>query len=67
MESPAFGAAGFVVKLPKKATAIFAAEISQQPRHPISCQRRSFLSIAYAVRLSPAPESLTAIIDFGVA
>jgi hypothetical protein len=34
MECAGFGAAGFVVKLPKGANTIFAAEIARQPTHP---------------------------------
>lgn len=63
----AFGAAGFVVKLPGKATAILAAEIAQQPRHPDQLPTAIIpTSIVYAVRLSPAPESKLNI-DIGVA
>jgi hypothetical protein len=63
----AFGAAGFVVKLPNKATAIFAAEIAQQPTHPDQLPTAIIpTTITYAVRLSPAPESKLNI-DFGVA
>jgi hypothetical protein len=65
--SRAFGSAGFVVKLPKKATAIFAAEIAQQPRHPDQLPTAVIpTTITYAVRLSPVPESKLNI-DFGVA
>jgi len=63
----AFGAAGFVVKLPKGANAIFAAEISQQPAHPDQLPTAVIPTTStYAVRLSPAPESKLNI-DFGVA
>ena len=63
----AFGTAGFVVKLPNKATAIFAAEIAQQPTHPDQLPTAIIpTTITYAVRLSPAPESKLNI-DFGVA
>jgi hypothetical protein len=56
-----------VVKLPKKATAIFAAEIAQQPTHPDQLPTAIIpTTITYAVRLSPAPESKLNI-DFGVA
>jgi hypothetical protein len=63
----AFGAAGFVVKLPKKASAIFAMELAQQPPHPDQLPNAVIpTTITYAVRLSPAPESKLNI-DFGVA
>ncbi len=63
----AFGAAGFVVKLPKKASAILAVELAQQPRHPDQLPTAIIpTTITYAVRLSPAPESKLNI-DFGVA
>jgi hypothetical protein len=63
----AFGAAGFVVKLPGKATAVFAAEVAQQPRHPDQLPMAVIpTTITYAVRLTPIAErSLN--IDFGVA
>jgi hypothetical protein len=63
----AFGAAGFLVKLPRGANAIFAAEISQQPTHPDQLPTAIIpTTITYAVRLSPAPESKLNV-DFGVA
>lgn len=63
----AFGAAGFVVKLPKKVTAIFAAEIAQQPRHPDQLPAAVIpTTITYAVRLTPIAESKLNI-DFGIA
>jgi hypothetical protein len=63
----AFGAVGFVIKLPKKATAILAAEVAQQPRHPDQLPTAIIpTTITYAIRLSPAPESKLNI-DFGVA
>ena len=63
----AFGAAGFVIKLPKKATAILAAEIAQQPHHPDQLAVGNIpTTVTYAVRLSPAPGSKLNI-DFGVA
>jgi hypothetical protein len=63
----AFGAAGFVVKLPKKASAILAVELAQQPRHPDQLPTAVIpTTVTYAVRLSPAPESKLNI-DFGVA
>ncbi len=62
-----FGAAGFVVKLPKKAMAIFAAEIARQPRHPDQLPGAIIpTTITYALRLTPIPESKLNI-DFGVA
>jgi hypothetical protein len=62
-----FGAAGFVIKLPNKANAIFAVELSQQPQHPDQLSAAVIpTTITYAVRLSPAPESKLNI-DFGVA
>jgi hypothetical protein len=63
----AFGAAGFLVKLPKKANAIFAAELAQQPRHPDQLPAAIIpTTITYAVRLTPVAESKLNI-DFGVA
>lgn len=63
----AFGAAGLVVKLPGKATAILAAEVSQQPRRPDQLPGAVIpTTITYAVRLAPAPETALNI-DFGVA
>ena len=63
----AFGAAGFVVKLPKGASAIFAAEIAQQPRHPDQLPNAVIpTTITYAVRLTPIPERKLNV-DFGVA
>jgi len=63
----AFGAAGFVVKLPKKASAILAVELAQQPRHPDQLPTAVIpTTVTYAVRLSPAPASKLNI-DFGVA
>ena len=63
----AFGAAGFVVKLPKGATAVFAAEIAQQPRHPDQLPTAIIpTTITYAVRLTPIPERKLNV-DFGVA
>jgi hypothetical protein len=63
----AFGAVGFVVKLPNKATAIFAAEIAQQPTHPDQLPTAVIpTTITYAVRLAPIPESKLNV-DFGVA
>lgn len=63
----AFGAAAFVVKLPRGANAIFAAEIAQQPTHPDQLPTAVIpTTITYAVRLSPAPESRLNI-DFGLA
>jgi hypothetical protein len=66
-EARAFGAAGFVVKLPKKATAIFAAEVAQQPSQTDQLPGAVIpTTITYAIRLSPAPGSKLNI-DFGVA
>jgi hypothetical protein len=63
----AFGAVGFVIKLPKKASAILAAEIAQQPHHPDQLAFASIpTTVTYAVRLSPAPGSKLNV-DFGVA
>ena len=63
----AFGAAAFVVKLPKGASAIFAAEIAQQPRHPDQLPGAVIpTTITYAVRLAPIPEHKLNV-DFGVA
>jgi hypothetical protein len=63
----AFGAVGFVIKLPKKASAILAAEIAQQPHHPDQLPNGNIpTTVTYAVRFSPAPESKLNI-DFGVA
>jgi len=63
----AFGSAAFVVKLPNKATLVFASEVAQQPKHP---ERFPDLiiptTLTYAVRLLPAPEHKLAV-DFGVA
>jgi hypothetical protein len=66
-EIRAFGAVGFVVKLPNKANAIFAVELAQQPRHPDQLPGAVIpTTITYAVRLSPAPESKLNV-DFGIA
>jgi len=63
----AFGAAGFVVKLPKKATVILAAEIAQQPEHPDQLPAAIIpTTVAYAVRLTPIAERKLNV-DFGVA
>jgi hypothetical protein len=63
----AFGAAGFVIKLPKKATAILAAEIAQQPRHPDQLPTAVIpTTVTYAIRLAPIAERKLNI-DFGVA
>jgi hypothetical protein len=63
----AFGAAGFVVNLPKKATAIFAAEIAQQPRHPDQLPTAVIpTTVAYAVRLTHIAERKLNV-DLGVA
>lgn len=66
-EAKVFGAAGFVVKLPHKASAILGAELSQQPKHPEGLPTADIpTTLTYAVRLSPAPESKLNV-DFGVA
>jgi hypothetical protein len=63
----AFGAAGFVVKLPKKASVVFAAEMSQQPKHPDQLPTAIIpTTLTYCMRLAPAPGSKLNI-DFGVA
>jgi len=66
-EAKAFGAAGFVVKLPKKASVVFATEIAQQPKHPDQLPTAVIpTTLTYCFRLSPAPESKLNV-DFGVA
>jgi hypothetical protein len=66
-QAKAFGAAGFVVKLPKKASVIFAAEVAQQPKHPDQLPGAIIpTTLTYCFRLSPAPESKLNL-DFGVA
>ena len=51
----------------KAATAIFAAEIAQQPRHPDQLPNAVIpTTITYAVRLTPIPEHKLNV-DFGVA
>ena len=66
-ETKAFGSIGFVVKLPKKATAVFAVEVAQQPKHPDQLPGAVIpTTFTYAVRLSPAPEHKLNV-DFGVA
>jgi hypothetical protein len=63
----AFGAAGFVVKLPRSATAIIAAEIAQQPRHPDQLPTAIIpTTVTYAVRLTPIAERKLNV-DFGIA
>jgi hypothetical protein len=63
----AFGAAGFAIKLPKKATAVFAVEVAQQPRHPDQLPGAVIpTTLTYAVRIAPSAESKLNI-DFGVA
>jgi hypothetical protein len=63
----AFGAAAFVVKLPKKASVVFGAEVAQQPRHPAELPTAIIpTTLTYCMRLSPSPESKLNI-DFGVA
>ena len=66
-EARAFGAAGFVVKLPKKASVVFASEVAQQPKHPDQLPTGIIpTTLTYCFRLSPAPESKLNL-DFGVA
>jgi hypothetical protein len=66
-QAKAFGAAGFVVKLPRKASAIFGTEFAQQPRHPDQLPTAIIpTTLTYCVRLSPAPESKLNV-DFGIA
>jgi len=66
-EARAFGSAAFVVKLPNKATMVFASEVAQQPKHPEYFPNLVIpTTLTYAVRLLPAPEHKLAI-DFGVA
>jgi hypothetical protein len=66
-QAKVFGSIGFVVKLPKKASVVFASEIAQQPKHPDSLPNAVIpTTLTYAARLSPAPESKLNI-DFGVA
>ena len=63
----AFGAAGFVVKLPRKASAIFGVELAQQPAHPDQLPNAVIpTTITYAMRLTPIAESKLNL-DFGVA
>ncbi|HVP48149.1 MAG TPA: hypothetical protein VMT32_16260 [Bryobacteraceae bacterium] len=63
----AFGSAAFVVKLPNKATMVFASEVAQQPKHPEGFPNLIIpTTLTYAVRLLPAPEHKLAV-DFGVA
>ena len=66
-EARGFGSAAFVVKLPNKATMVFASEVAQQPRHPEHFPDLIIpTTLTYAVRLLPAPEHKLAV-DFGVA
>lgn len=66
-EARAFGSAAFVVKLPNKATMVFASEVAQQPKHPEGFPNLIIpTTVTYAVRLLPAPEHKLAV-DFGVA
>jgi hypothetical protein len=63
----AFGSVGFVVKLPKKATAVFATEVAQQPKHPDQLPNAVIpTTLTYAVRVTPIAESKLNV-DFGVA
>jgi len=66
-EARAFGSAAFVVKLPNKATMVFASEVAQQPHHPEGFPDLNIpTTLTYAVRLLPAPEHKLAV-DFGIA
>jgi len=66
-EARAFGSAAFVVKLPNKATMVFASEVAQQPKHPEGFPNLIIpTTLTYAVRFLPAPEHKLAV-DFGVA
>jgi hypothetical protein len=66
-EAKVFGAAGVVVKLPKKASVILGAEFAQQPKHPDQLPTGNIpTTLTYCFRLSPAPESKLNV-DFGVA
>ncbi len=63
----AFGAAGFVVKLPKGASAIFGMELAQQPAHADLLPNAVIpTTITYAMRLTPIGDSKLNL-DFGVA
>jgi hypothetical protein len=63
----AFGAVGFVVKLPKKASMVLGAEIAQQPKHPDQLPTAIIpTTLTYCVRLTPVPEGKLNV-DFGVA
>jgi hypothetical protein len=64
-DARAFGAAAFVVKLPKKATVVFASEASQQPSHPLGYTGPTDFggvklniptTLTYAARLNPLPK-----------
>jgi D-arabinose 1-dehydrogenase-like Zn-dependent alcohol dehydrogenase len=66
-EARAFGAAGFVVKLPNKGNLIFAVEVAQQPKHPDQLPTAIIpTTLTYCVRATPFPEHKLNI-DFGVA
>ncbi len=63
----AFGAAGFVLKLPKKASVIFGVELAQQPKHPDQLTAGIIpTTITYCMRLTPIAEGKLNL-DFGVA
>jgi hypothetical protein len=63
----AFGAVGFVVKLPKKASMILGAEVAQQPKHPSMLPTAVIpTTFTYCMRLTPVPEGKLNV-DFGVA
>jgi hypothetical protein len=62
----AFGAAGFVVNLPKKMNVVFASEAAQQPHHPLGYTSATDVggvklniptTLTYAARFSPSPKS----------
>jgi hypothetical protein len=66
-ETKVFASAGFVVKLPKKASAVLGAEMAQQPVHPDLMPTAVIpTTLTYCVRLSPVPETKLNL-DFGVA
>lgn len=64
-QARAFGAAAFVVNLPKKASVVFASEAAQQPLHPLNYTSASDMggvklniptTLTYAARLNPLPK-----------
>ncbi len=63
----AFGAAGIVLRLPGKASAILGVEVSQQPRHPDQLTAAVIpTTITYCMRLTPIAEKALNL-DLGVA